>query len=156
MSFTPQDTSTLSKAEKYVNLLKDAEVLIDRQADTIANMANISRLIYDYFQFHWVGFYRAMDDKLVLGPYHGPIACTLIEFNKGVCGAAYSNGKTQIVADVNQFPGHIACSALSKSEIVVPCFSGNKVVAVLDIDSDEFATFDEMDKNYLEKLVKLL
>ncbi len=146
----------MSKEEKYQNLLRDAEALIDSNVDTIANMANVTRLIQDYFEHHWTGFYRVVNNQLILGPFNGPIACTTIGFGKGVCGKAWETKQTQVVDDVHQFPGHIACSALSNSEIVVPCAKNNEVYAVLDIDSTNFGEFDNTDKKYLEKLVELL
>lgn len=156
MSHSFNVPASLSKKEKYYELLQNASHLIDNKADTIANMANICRLIFDYFPHHWIGFYRVVNSQLVLGPFQGPIACTTIDLGKGVCGTAWQTKETQIVADVHQYPGHIACSALSNSEIVVPCFQSNEVYAVLDIDSEHFDTFDEVDKNYLEQLVSLL
>ena len=156
MSHTFQIPPSLSKEQSYNDLLKNAQQLIDNQVDIIANMANVCRLIYDYFPHHWIGFYRVIDSQLMLGPYNGPIACTTIARGKGVCGTAWQTQKTQIVADVHQFPGHIACSALSNSEIVVPCFKNGAVVAVLDIDSEQFDAFDEIDRTNLEQLVSLL
>jgi L-methionine (R)-S-oxide reductase len=156
MSFTTNIPQGLSKTDKYKQLLSDATHLVDEQVDIIANMANLSRLIFDYFSHHWVGFYRVNDDQLVLGPFQGPIACTTIKFGQGVCGKAWQEGETQLVADVHQFPGHIACSALSNSEIVVPCFKNGELFAVLDIDSEHFNQFDSTDRKYLEQLVSLL
>lgn len=144
------------KEQTYKTLLKQAEALIDPQVDDVANMANLSRLIFDTYGHHWVGFYRVIGDQLVLGPFQGPVACTQIAYGKGVCGTAWQKKDTQVVADVHQFPGHIACSALSNSEIVVPCVRNGEVYAVLDIDSTEFNTFDEVDRDYLEQIVALL
>jgi GAF domain-containing protein len=146
----------LNKENKYKTLLIEAKVLIYKDVDDIANMANISRLLMDHFPNHWIGFYRVQADKLILGPFQGPIACTSIGFDKGVCGVAWQTKQTQIVDDVHQYPGHIACSALSNSEIVVPCIRGNSVYAVLDVDSTEFNAFDETDQRYLEELVTYL
>lgn len=156
MSFTANNPQALSKTEKYIQILSDASQLIDKNVDEIANMANLSRLIFDFFSHHWVGFYRVIENELILGPFQGPIACTSIKYGKGVCGKAWQEEETQIVADVHQFPGHIACSALSNSEIVVPCFKDKKLYAVLDIDSESFNEFDAEDKYYLEQLVSLL
>lgn len=141
-----------SKEELYENLLPQIASLVEGEADVIANMANISACLKDTFNFWWVGFYRVSGEELVLGPFQGPLACTRIRKGKGVCGTAWQEAKTVIVPDVDEFPGHIACSSLTRSEIVVPVFKDNKVVAVLDIDSEKLATFDETDKEYLEKL----
>ena len=145
-----------SKKELYENLLPQIKSLVEGENDAIANMANISACLKDTFNFWWVGFYRVIADELVLGPFQGPLACTRIKKGKGVCGTAWQNAETVIVADVDEFPGHIACSSLSKSEIVVPVFNDGEVVAVLDIDSERLANFDETDKSYLEKLVSFL
>lgn len=145
-----------SKKELYENLLPQIKSLVEGESDEIANMANISACLKDTFNFLWVGFYRVIADELVLGPFQGPLACTRIRKGKGVCGTAWQNAETVIVTDVDEFPGHIACSSLSKSEIVVPVFKNNEVVAVLDIDSEKLATFDAIDKEYLEKLVACL
>ena len=118
-------------------------------------MANVSACLKDTFNFWWVGFYRVIDNELVLGPFQGPLACTRIRKGKGVCGTAWQEAKTQIVPDVDAFPGHIACSSLTRSEIVVPIIKNGEVVAVLDIDSEKLANFDEVDKENLEKLVAL-
>ena len=141
-----------SKKELYENLLPQIASLVEGEADVIANMANISACLKDTFNFWWVGFYRVSGEELVLGPFQGPLACTRIRKGKGVCGTAWQETKTVIVPDVDEFPGHIACSSLTRSEIVVPVFKDNEVVAVLDIDSEKLATFDETDKEYLEKL----
>lgn len=145
-----------SKKELYENLLPQIKSLVEGESDEIANMANISACLKDTFNFWWVGFYRVIADELLLGPFQGPLACTRIRKGKGVCGTAWQNAETVIVTDVDEFPGHIACSSLSKSEIVVPVFKNNEVVAVLDIDSEKLATFDAIDKEYLEKLVTCL
>ena len=126
------------------------------ESDPIANMANVAALIHETFHFWWTGFYRVMDHHLVLGPFQGPVACTRIAYGKGVCGTAWKEQKTIIVADVEQFPGHIACSSASKSEIVVPIIADGKVKAVLDIDSEHLATFDANDARGLEAIVELL
>lgn len=145
-----------SKKELYENLLPQIVSLVDGESDMIANMANISACLKDTFNFWWVGFYRVIGDELVLGPFQGPLACTRIKKSKGVCGTSWQNAETVIVPDVDEFPGHIACSSLSKSEIVVPIINKGVVVAVLDIDSEKIANFDETDKDYLEKLAALL
>ena len=148
--------SATDKRSKYEELFPQIDSLIGSETDTIANMANLCAALKDTFDFFWIGFYIVKGDQLVLGPFQGPIACTRIGFGKGVCGTAWKNGETLVVPDVNAFPGHIACSSLSKSEIVVPVFSEGKVVAVLDVDSDQQAFFDEIDAQYLEKIVGLL
>lgn len=148
--------STTDKRSKYEELFSQLASLIGSETDTIANMANLCAALKDTFNFFWIGFYIVKGDQLVLGPFQGPIACTRISFGKGVCGTAWKNGETLVVPDVNAFPGHIACSSLSKSEIVVPVFFEGKVVAVLDVDSDQQAFFDEIDAQYLEKIVGLL
>ena len=129
--------------------------LVEDESDTIANMANISVGLWETFRFWWVGFYRVVQDELVLGPFQGPLACTRIRKGRGVCGTAWAKRETVIVPDVELFPGHIACSSASRSEIVVPVFNGDEVGAVLDIDSEHLATFDETDKLWLEKIVAL-
>ena len=149
------------KELKYTQLLKEAAALLDGESDLIANMANLAALIHETMGFWWTGFYIVRADKdgtgqLVLGPFQGPIACTRIAFGRGVCGASWQRRETVVVPDVEKFPGHIACSSESRSEIVVPLFNGNKVSAVLDIDSQYLNTFDETDARYLEQIVKLL
>lgn len=145
-----------SKEEKYELLFKQIAAATDAKSDMIANMANITAMIHQTFNFWWTGFYRVIGEELVLGPFQGPLACSRIAFGRGVCGTAWREQTTQIVPDVEQFPGHIACSSLSRSEIVVPVWDGNKIVAVLDIDSEQLATFDEMDQIWLERIVELL
>lgn len=145
-----------SKEEKYELLYKQIAAVTDAENNTIANMANIAAIIHQTFNFWWTGFYRVIGEELVLGPFQGPLACSRIAFGRGVCGTAWREQTTQIVPDVEQFPGHIACSSLSRSEIVVPVWDGNKIVAVLDIDSEQLATFDEMDQIWLERIVELL
>jgi GAF domain-containing protein len=146
----------MSKTEKYENLYKQLESLLEGETDQIANMANMAALTHESFGFWWTGFYIVKGEELVLGPFQGPIACTRIPYGKGVCGTAWQRRSTIVVPDVEEFPGHIACSSLSRSEIVVPIFSNNSVYAVLDIDSKELATFDDTDKEWLEKIVELL
>ena len=141
-----------SKKELYENLIPQIESLVEGETDLIANMANVSACLKDTFNFWWVGFYRVIGEELVLGPFQGPLACTRIRKGKGVCGTAWQSAKTVVVPDVDAFPGHIACSSLTKSEIVVPVFKGDEVIAVLDIDSEKLSNFDEIDKKYLEKI----
>lgn len=144
------------KEEKYSMLFKQIEALVTGESDEIANMANVAAMIHATFGFWWTGFYRVNGNQLVLGPFQGPLACSRIGYGKGVCGTAWKEQVTQVVADVELFPGHIACSSLSRSEIVVPVWRGDKVVAVLDIDSEHLATFDDIDRTWLEKIVGLL
>ena len=139
-----------TKKELYETVLKQTKALLDAEKDFVANMANTAALIHSTFGFWWTGFYRVEGQQLVLGPFQGPPACTRIGFGKGVCGTSWKNGSTIIVPDVEQFPGHIACSAASKSEIVVPIIKNGEVKAVIDIDSAELNTFDEEDQHYLE------
>ena len=141
--------------ELYENLIPQIASLIEGETDVIANMANISACLKDTFNFWWVGFYRVLENTLILGPFQGPLACTRIAKGKGVCGTAWQNAKTVIVPDVDAFPGHIACSSLTKSEIVVPIIHNGVVTAVLDIDSEKADSFDETDKFYLEKIAAL-
>ena len=145
-----------SKEEKYALLYKQVASLVESESDSIANMANVAAMIHETFRFWWTGFYRVADEQLVLGPFQGPLACSRIAYGRGVCGTAWKEARTQVVPDVEQFPGHIACSSASKSEIVVPLFKEGQVTAVLDIDSEQFATFDETDKLWLERIVELL
>lgn len=145
------------KNERYTEFLRRAKYLLGTERNEIANMANFCALTLEYFDFFWVGFYiKDSDKELVLGPFQGPTACTRIPFGKGVCGASWRDKKTIIVPDVDKFPGHIACSIQSRSEIVVPVFRDGEVVAVLDIDSDRLNAFDETDGKYLEELVKFI
>ena len=152
----------MKKAEKYEALLQEVEALVGSETDEIANMANVAAAIYARFGFHWVGFYRVMPtadgagEELVLGPFQGPVACTRIRCGRGVCGTAWKERRTLIVPDVEQFPGHIACSALSRSEIVIPIVRKGAVVAELDIDSAELDTFDAVDAQYLTVLLSFL
>ena len=146
----------MTKAEKYQLLLPQIESLVAGESDMIAKMANVSAALHETFGFWWTGFYRVENEELVLGPFQGPIACTRIKYGRGVCGTSWQRGETVIVPNVHEFPGHIACSSASNSEIVVPVFHNDKVIAVLDIDSTEFGTFDETDKTYLEQIAGLL
>ncbi|MDD4399476.1 MAG: GAF domain-containing protein [Dysgonamonadaceae bacterium] len=147
---------SVSKKEMYEDILPQIKALVNGEGDIISNMANMSAALKQVFGFFWVGFYRVIDNKLVLGPFQGSIACTHIEYGKGVCGTSWKEKKTIIVPDVDQFPSHIACSSLSKSEIVVPLISDGEVKAVLDIDSDSLDSFDELDSYYLNILVGYL
>lgn len=145
-----------SKQDKYATLYEQILSVLENEPDHIARMANIAAMIHATFNHWWTGFYRVMDDELVLGPFQGPLACTRISFGKGVCGSAWHNASTIIVDDVEQFPGHIACSSLSRSEIVVPVFNQGVIAAVLDIDSCYLATFDHTDQEWLERIAALI
>ena len=144
------------KEKQYELLLKQAQALVKDETNLIANLSNLSSLIHFTFGFWWTGFYFVDGEQLVLGPFQGPLACTRIPYGKGVCGTAWKEGRTLVVPDVEQFPGHIACSSESRSEIVVPIFNNGKVWAELDIDSKELNTFDEIDRKWLEQIVKVL
>ena len=149
----------MTKEEKYMDMVSGIRALIEGETDMIAVMSNVAAEIHQTMGFWWTGFYRVIGDELVLGPFQGPIACMHIAFGRGVCGTAWKKAETVIVPDVEQFPGHIACSSQSRSEIVVPVFSHDdekKVIAVLDIDSEHLATFDETDRKYLEEICGLL
>lgn len=149
--------ATGDKNEKYSVLYTQIVSLIEGEDDTIARMANVAAMIHETFRFWWTGFYRVIDGVLVLGPFQGPLACTRIAYGRGVCGTAWKEAATIIVRDVEEFPGHIACSSASRSEIVVPIADKDGcVTAVLDIDSEHLATFDECDRVWLEKIVALL
>ena len=145
----------MDKIAKYQLIYEQIRALLNKESDEIANMANVAAIIHKTFNFWWTGFYRVIDNELVLGPFQGPIACTRIAYGKGVCGTSWKEEQKIIVKDVHKFPGHIACSSASQSEIVVPIYKENQVVAVLDIDSEKLATFDETDKEWLEKIVRL-
>ena len=144
------------KSVIYDSLIPQIKALVGDETDLVANLANIAAAIKQTFGFFWVGFYLVKDDELVLGPFQGPIACTRIALGKGVCGTSWEKGETIVVDDVDAFPGHIACSSLSKSEIVVPVVKNGNIVAVLDIDSDTLSTFDETDAHYLNNLCEWL
>ena len=147
----------MKKTEKYRLLERQVAALLEGETDLIAKMANVAAVLHETFGFWWTGFYRVADDELVLGPFQGPVACMHIPFGKGVCGTAWKRNETVVVPDVEQFPGHIACSSASRSEIVVPVHGPDgAVTAVLDIDSDRLATFDEEDRVWLEKIVTWL
>ena len=142
-----------TKQEQYETLVPQIKALLCGEPDFIANLANVSAALKEQFRWLWVGFYLVKNDELVLGPFQGPVACTRIKKGRGVCGKAWSDAKTLIVDDVEKFPGHIACSSLSKSEIVIPLISNGEVVGVLDVDSEALKSFDETDKLYLEQIV---
>ena len=142
----------MTKEEQYQEIIPQIQSLIAGETDLIANMANIAAALHNTFHFWWTGFYIVRAKELVLGPFQGPIACTRIPYNKGVCGTAWAQNKTIIVPNVHEFPGHIACSSASKSEIVVPIRRNGSVIAVLDIDSADYNTFDAIDQTYLEKI----
>ena len=148
---------TTNRSEIYQTLLPQIESLLMGEPDSIANQANIVAALREAFQFFWVGFYRVVGSELVLGPFQGPIACTRIAFTRGVCGHCYSTGKTVIVPNVEEFPGHIACNSASKSEIVVPVRNKKgEIIAVLDVDSDKLDDFSAVDQDWLEKIVAFL
>jgi L-methionine (R)-S-oxide reductase len=145
-----------SKQEQYLELIPQIKGLLDGEPDLVANLANTAAALKEQFGWFWVGFYLVKEDELVLGPFQGPVACTRIRKGRGVCGSSWEQAKTLIVPDVEKFPGHIACSSLSKSEIVVPLFVNGAVVGVLDVDSSELDQFDQTDANYLEQIVGFL
>jgi len=149
-------TTSTNKAEQYQSLIPQIEALLMGEPDLIANLANICAALKEQFKWFWVGFYLVKHDELVLGPFQGPVACTRIGMGRGVCGAAWEQEQTLIVPDVDAFPGHIACSSLSKSEIVLPLFNDGKVVGVLDVDSSELNEFNETDAKYLTQVIKLI
>ena len=154
---TEKDKERFMKEEKYELLVSQIRALIEGENDVIAVMSNVAAAIHQSMGFWWTGFYRVKGEELVLGPFQGPVACMHIPYGKGVCGTAWQRAETVVVEDVEQFPGHIACSSESKSEIVVPVFDGDgKVTAVLDIDSEKLATFDDTDRRYLEEICRLL
>jgi L-methionine (R)-S-oxide reductase len=151
-----------SKQEKYISITKQIEALITGEPDLTANLANIAAALKEQFGWFWVGFYMVKENantgnsELVLGPFQGPVACTRIAKGRGVCGTSWAKEETIVVPDVEKFPGHIACSSASKSEIVVPIFNGKSVVGVLDVDSDRLDQFDAVDQQYLEAIVGLI
>ena len=144
------------KAERYATLLPQLEEIVATETDLVANMANVAACLWETFHFWWVGFYRVIDEELVLGPFQGPLACTRIRRGRGVCGTSWIEQKTIVVPDVESFPGHIACSSASRSEIVVPIIKDGAVVGVLDVDSERLSAFDETDALWLERVVALL
>ena len=145
-----------TKEEQYEALIPQIKGLLDGETDLVANMANIAAALKEQFNWLWVGFYMVKKEELVLGPFQGPVACTRIKKGRGVCGSSWQEGKTLVVPDVNLFPGHIACSSLSRSEIVVPIWKDNQVVAVLDVDSELPNQFDHVDQLFLEKIISIL
>lgn len=149
-------TRSADKTAQYQSLIPQIEALITGEDDLIANLANICAALKEQFNWFWVGFYIVKNDQLVLGPFQGPVACTRILKGKGVCGTAWQQAETLIVPDVDAFPGHIACSSLSRSEIVLPIFNNDEVIGVLDVDSELLAHFDETDARYLEQIIKFV
>ena len=145
-----------TKVEKYEQLIPQIEALVSGETDTVANLANIAAALKQSMNFFWVGFYMVKGGELVLGPFQGPIACTRIALGKGVCGTAWKEKRTIVVPNVDEFPGHIACSSDSKSEIVLPAIKDGKVISVLDVDSDRLNDFDATDERYLSRLMKLV
>lgn len=151
-----QITASGSKEEHYQSLIPQIEGLLYGETDLIANLANVAAALKEQFKWFWVGFYLVKNDELVLGPFQGPVACTRIAKGRGVCGTAWDKAETLIVPDVDAFPGHIACSSLSRSEIVLPLFSHGEVIGVLDVDSAELNEFDETDAKYLSQVINLI
>jgi L-methionine (R)-S-oxide reductase len=149
-------STSSNKKEKYNTLVPQIEALMKDENDLVANLSNIAAALKQTFNFFWVGFYVVKNNQLVLGPFQGPIACTRIDFGKGVCGTSWKEGKAIVVPDVEQFPGHIACNSASQSEIVLPAFKDGKVMLVLDVDSDKLNDFDSIDQHALEKIMKLI
>lgn len=145
-----------TKQEQYASLFPQVKALLEGETDLVANMANLAAALKEQFGWLWVGFYLVKQDELVLGPFQGPVACTRIKKGRGVCGSAWEQNQTLIVPDVEKFPGHIACSSLSRSEIVVPVRRNGEMMAVLDVDSTDLASFDETDRQWLEEMVRLI
>ncbi|HEV8273820.1 MAG TPA: GAF domain-containing protein [Chitinophagaceae bacterium] len=145
-----------TKEEQYESLVPQIKALLEGEPDLIANLANVTGALKEQFKWLWIGFYLVKDDELVLGPFQGPVACTRIKKGKGVCGASWAKAETLIVPDVEKFPGHIACSSLSRSEIVVPIIRDNKVIGVLDADSIDLNHYDIIDQKYLEQIIELI
>jgi len=148
--------ASLGKPQKYQQLIPQINALIDKDVNVTANLANIAAALKFSMDFFWVGFYLVENNELILGPFQGPVACTRIGYGKGVCGAAWQQKTTLVIEDVEQYPGHIACSSASKSEIVVPVIKNDKVVMVLDVDSEQLASFDATDQQYLEQLAGMI
>ena len=149
-------TRTGTKEEQYLSLIPQIEALLFGETDLIANLANVTAALKEQFGWFWVGFYLVKNDELVLGPFQGPVACTRIQMGKGVCGASWERAETIIVPNVDEFPGHIACASASKSEIVLPLYNGERIIGVLDVDSEYLAHFDEIDSKYLNQILALL
>lgn len=145
-----------TKEEQYQRLLPQIQALLAGEKNKIANMANVCAALKEQFNFFWVGFYVVDDEELVLGPFQGPVACTRIKHNRGVCGTAWARAQTLIVPNVNEFPGHIACSSRSLSEIVIPIIHDGQCTGVLDIDSDQINSFDEIDHQYLQRILAFI
>jgi len=145
-----------TKEDQYIGLVPQIKGLVTGETNQIANLANIAAALKEQFNFFWVGFYLIEGEQLVLGPFQGPVACTRIQYGRGVCGTSWKENKTIIVPNVEEFPGHIACSSLSKSEIVIPIYQDNSIIGILDVDSDELNAFDEIDAQYLTEIVSLL
>jgi len=145
-----------TKEEQYESLLPQIKALLEGEPDLIANLANITGALKEQFNWLWIGFYLVKDDELVLGPFQGPVACTRIKKGKGVCGASWARAETLLVPDVEKFPGHIACSSLSRSEIVIPIIRNDKVLGVLDADSIDLDHYDIIDQKYLEQIIELI
>lgn len=145
-----------NKRERYQTLLPQLEAMVEGEEDLIANLANLAAALKQTMDFFWVGFYLVKGKQLVLGPFQGPIACTRIDFGRGVCGTVWKEGKTIVVPDVDKFPGHIACSSASRSEIVLPAFKNGSVALVLDVDSDQLNSFDSDDENFLGQLIRII
>lgn len=145
-----------NKTEKYQSLVPQIKALLEGEPDVVANLANVSAALKEQFGWLWTGFYLVKGQELVLGPFQGPVACTRIKYGRGVCGSSWEQARTLVVPDVEKFPGHIACSSLSRSEIVVPLIRNGVVVGVLDVDSEQLDHFDETDQQYLEEIVSLL
>ena len=148
--------STGTKQEQYETLMPQIKGLLDGETDLVANLANVAAALKEQFGWFWVGFYLVKNEVLVLGPFQGPVACTRIKKGRGVCGSSWAQAQTLIVPDVEKFPGHIACSSLSKSEIVVPIIRNGEVLGVLDVDSEELDQFDQQDQKYLEQIIELI
>ena len=148
--------TSVSKEDQYLSLIPQIKGLLTGETDQIANLANIAAALKEQFNWFWVGFYLVKGEELVLGPFQGPVACTRIKKGKGVCGSSWERSEVLIVPDVDEFPGHIACAAASRSEIVLPFYDGGKVIGVLDVDSEHLAYFDEVDARYLEQVLELL
>ncbi|HEX6124646.1 MAG TPA: GAF domain-containing protein [Pyrinomonadaceae bacterium] len=150
-------TATADRSVRYAEIVPQLDSLLSNEPDLVANLANVAAVLKEAFGFFWVGFYLKKDGQLVLGPFQGPVACTRIDFDKGVCGHAYSNAQTVIVPNVDEFPGHIACSSAARSEIVVPIFDGQRnVIGVLDVDSDRLDDFSEADRDGLERVTGVI
>lgn len=145
-----------TKEDQYIGLVPQIKGLVTGETNQIANLANIAAALKEQFNFFWVGFYLIEGEQLILGPFQGPVACTRIQYGRGVCGTSWKENKTIIVPNVDEFPGHIACSSISKSEIVIPIYKNKNIIGILDVDSDELNAFDDIDAQYLTEIVSLL